>query len=128
MRSNYNKEFRQYNLLMVKYGLVFVLVLLLLTVLTEKYPNFMGVFNSMLQGVGLITLIFVYFLRSKKNYFTPKMSTFIKTRLFPKKIKWMELKSIREYAGNFKMILSKSELTLDTHVIDANSLAELKTE
>jgi hypothetical protein len=52
----------------------------------------------------------------------------IKNTLFPKKIKLYEIKSIREFAGDLKLITEKSEFVIDIQIMEPNSLIELKNE
>ena len=57
-----------------------------------------------------------------------KNGELIKNTLFPKKIKLKEVKSIREFAGDLKLITEKNEFIIDTQIVEPNSLLELKNE
>jgi hypothetical protein len=48
--------------------------------------------------------------------------------LIPKKIDLIEIKSIREFAGDYKLKTDKGEFVINTQIIEPNSLSELKNE
>lgn len=78
-------------------------------------------------SAGLIMLAHYYF-ENKKQYLTLTNGEIIKNTLFPKRIKFNEIKSMREFAGDIKLITVKEEFVIDTQIIDSNSLVELKNE
>ena len=73
-------------------------------------------------------MFIIYYFENRKQCLTLKDGELIKNTLFPKKIKLSEVKSIREFAGDLKLITQKSEFIIDTQIIEPNSLAELKNE
>lgn len=94
---------------------------------------FIGDFSSISInsiGIGIISggilFLVIYYFENKMQYLTLKHGEIVKNTLFPKKIKLNEIKSIREFAGDIKLISEKEEFVIDTQIIDQNSLAELK--
>mgnify|MGYP006111694237 FL=1 len=78
-------------------------------------------------GAGIFMLILYYF-ENRKQYLTMENGELTKNTLFPKKIKLNQIKSIREFAGDLKLITDKNEFVIDTQIIEPNSLVELKNE
>ncbi|WP_426430085.1 hypothetical protein ACPX19_11165 [Winogradskyella sp. HB-48] len=78
-------------------------------------------------GAGFFMLIFYYF-ENRKQYLTIENGELTKNTLFPKKIKLNQIKSIKEFAGDLKLITDKNEFVIDTQIIEPNSLLELKNE
>ena len=78
-------------------------------------------------GAGIFMFI-IYYFENRNQYLTLKNGELIKNTLFPKKIKLAEIKSIKEFAGDLKLITQKTEFIIDTQIIEPNSLIELKTE
>lgn len=78
-------------------------------------------------GAGIFMIV-IYFFEKRKQYLTLKNGTLIKNTVFPKKIKLSEIESIREFAGDLKLISDKNEFVIDTQIIESNSLMELKKE
>ena len=83
-------------------------------------------------GIGQISagifMLALHYFENKKQYLTLKNGELTKNTLFPKKIKLTEVKSIREFAGDLKLLTEKEEFIIDTQIIDSNSLVELKNE
>jgi len=112
-------------------GIFFIaigIILVLLSFLTGEWKDIsiqsIGVGQI---GAGVFMLILYYF-ENRKQYLTLKNGELIKNTLFPKKIKLNQIKSIREFAGDLKLISEKNEFVIDTQIIDPNSLVELKNE
>ena len=80
------------------------------------------------QILAGIPMFIIYYFENKKQYLTLKNGELIKNTLFPKKIKLKEVKSIREFAGDLKLITEKNEFIIDTQIVEPNSLLELKNE
>ena len=73
-------------------------------------------------------MFIIYYFENRKQYLTLKNGELIKNSLFSKKIKLAEIKSIKEFAGDLKLITQKTEFIINTQIIEPNSLMELKTE
>lgn len=80
------------------------------------------------QISGGIFMLTLYYIENKKQYLTLKNGELTKNTLFPKKIKLTEVKSIREFAGDLKLLTEKEEFVIDTQIIEPTSLIELKNE
>ncbi|WP_127844742.1 hypothetical protein [Psychroflexus aestuariivivens] len=78
-------------------------------------------------GGGLFMLL-VYYFEKNKQYLSLNKGELIKNTLFPKKIKLKEIVSIKEFAGDLKLISAKNEFVIDTQIIETNSLLKLKGE
>lgn len=104
----------------------------------HKYSSgnfFTGEWNDILiQSIGVgqlgagVFMLIIYLYENKNQYLTLGNGELIKNTLFPEKIKLNEIKSIREFAGDLKLITEKKEFVLDTQIIEPNSLMELKNE
>ncbi len=83
-------------------------------------------------GIGQISagvfMLALYYFENKKQYLTLKNGDIIKNTLFPSKINLDDVKSIREFAGDIKLITERKEFVIDTQIIDPNSLSKLKHE
>lgn len=112
-------------------GLVFLVIgviLILLALITEDWNN--SSFKSI--GVGQlgagILLLVIYYFENKWQYLTLKNGELTKNTILRKKIKLSEINSIREFAGDLKLITDKKEFVISTPIIEPNSLTELKKE
>ncbi len=83
-------------------------------------------------GIGLIAAgifsLILHFYEKKKQYLTIENGYLIKNALFPKKIDLNEIQQIEKFAGNYILISKSTKLTIDTKIIDENSLIELNHE
>lgn len=71
----------------------------------------------------------MYFLFDKKEYFLTTNNGILKTgKFFEKKIKLSEIERIIEKKNKIILKNNKSELTIETEIIDSKSLSELKSE
>lgn len=127
-KIRYSKERLNHNLRM---GLVFLIIgviLILLALITEDWNN--SSFKSI--GVGQlgagILLLVIYYFENKWQYLTLKNGELTKNTILRKKIKLSEINSIREFAGDLKLITDKKEFVISTPIIEPNSLTELKKE
>ncbi len=127
-KIRYSKERLRSNLRMGIFFIAIGIILVLLSFLTGEWKDIsiqsIGVGQI---GAGVFMLILYYF-ENRKQYLTLKNGELIKNTLFPKKIKLNQIKSIREFAGDLKLISEKNEFVIDTQIIDPNSLVELKNE
>ena len=78
-------------------------------------------------GAGIFMFI-IYYFENRKQYLTLKNGELIKNSLFPKKIKLAEIKFIKEFAGDLKLITQNTKFIIDTQIVEPNSLEELKNE
>lgn len=76
---------------------------------------------------GIFTLILYYF-ENKNQYLTLKNGELIKHTLIPKRVNLAEVKSIKEFAGDIKLIMDGKVFIIDTQVIEPGSLLELRNE
>ncbi len=68
-------------------------------------------------------------LYKKKRYFLTTNNGILKTgKFFEKKIKLLEIERIIEKKNKIILKNNKSELTIETEIIDSKSLSELKSE
>ena len=127
-KIKYSKERLRSNLRVGIFFLAIGIILVLLSFVTGEWENIsiqsIGVGQI---GAGILMLILYYF-ENKKQYLTLKNGVLIKNTIFPKKIKLNHIKSIREFAGDMKLITEKNEFVIDTQIIEPNSLMELKNE
>jgi hypothetical protein len=76
---------------------------------------------------GIIYLI-GFFYQKKHHYLTIQNDILKAHGSFGKSIKLSEIKSIKRFAGDYILKSDKKELTINTQVIEPNSLAELNAE
>lgn len=76
---------------------------------------------------GIIYLI-GFFYQKKHHYLTIQNGILKAHCSFGKSIKLSEIKSIKRFAGDYILKSDKKELTINTQVIEPNSLAELNAE
>lgn len=128
IKIRYSKERLKSNL---RKGIFFVAIGIIIVLLSFLTGDWKGI---SIQSVGVgqigvgVFMFIIYYYKSRKQYLTLKNGELIKNTLFPKKIKLTEIRSIREFAGDLKLITEKTEFIIDTQIIEQNSLAELKNE
>ena len=127
-KIRYSKERLRINLRMGIFFISIGIILVLLSYLTGEWKEI----SIKSVGVGQfgagIFMIILYYFENRKQYLTMENGELTKNTLFPKKIKLNQIKSIREFAGDLKLITDKNEFVIDTQIIDPNSLVELKNE
>ena len=127
-KIRYTKERLRSNSRMGIFFVAIGIILVLLSFITSEWKEISLASIGIGQiGAGLFIFI-IYYFENRKQYLTLKNGELIKNTLFPKKIKLSELKSIREFAGDLRLIAQKTEFIIDTQIIEPNSLAELKNE
>ncbi|WP_133643076.1 hypothetical protein [Zeaxanthinibacter enoshimensis] len=67
-----------------------------------------------------------YFYSRKKAYITIKQGYLYKNLLFSPKLLLTDIKRIRKFAGDYILMTEKAQLTIDTQIIDEDSLEELE--
>lgn len=127
-KIRYTKERLRSNSRMGISFLAIGIILVLLSFITSEWKEISLASIGIGQiGAGFFMFI-IYYFENRKQYLTLKSGELIKNTLFPKKIKLSEIKSIRAFAGDLKLITQKTEFIIDTQIIEPNSLAELKNE
>lgn len=112
-------------------GIFFVAIgifLVLISFITSEWKEISLASIGIGQIAAGISMFIIYYFENRKQYLTLKNGELIKNTLFPKKIKLTEIISIREFAGNLKLITQKTEFIINTQIIEQNSLVELKNE
>ncbi|TXE06485.1 hypothetical protein ES711_13290 [Gelidibacter salicanalis] len=127
-KIRYTKERLRSNSRMGIFFVAIGIILVLLSFITSEWKE-ISLSSIGIGQIGTGIFIFIiYYFENRKQYLTLKNGELIKNTLFPKKIKLAEIKSIREFAGDLKLITQKTEFTIDTQIIEPNSLVELKNE
>jgi len=128
MKIKYSKERLKSN---YKLGLYFViagtLMTIAFTIFNESNEFQLDSTGTGLIGAGIFSLI-IYYYEKEKQYLTIKNGILTKNTLISKNINLKEINQIKKFAGDYKLKTSKSELIIDTQIIDSNSLTELNTE
>jgi hypothetical protein len=70
--------------------------------------------------------VFKFIFYQRQNKYLTIENGFIKRIVHLKKINLTDIKQIKKFAGDY-IIKKKTKLTINTQIIDPNSLAELKT-
>jgi hypothetical protein len=120
MKIPYNKKQLNINLIL---GIVWLINGIIQTYFDEKlrWYNF-GWF--ILSGVYFI----IYVNQKTKNYLTIENGIIKENYPFGRKINLDEIKLIKHFAGDIILKTEKTELTINTLLIDEKSIPELKTE
>lgn len=114
-----------------KLGFYFILTGTIMTIVFTLYDGLNEVQLDS-AGVGLIGggifSFAVYYFENKKQYLTIKNGFLIKNSLFPKKVCLKEIQQIKKFAGDYTLKTNKTDLTINTQIIDENSLLDLNRE
>ena len=72
-----------------------------------------------------IAYLSIYFYQKKYKYVSIENGILTVNRPIGKKLNLTEIKRIKKFAGDYILKTDKKELTINTQIIDPNSLAEL---
>ncbi|WP_447112834.1 hypothetical protein [Psychroserpens sp. BH13MA-6] len=114
-----------------KMGIIFIALGMVLVFLSFSISerNELPLFSIGIGQIAAGIFMFVrYYTKHRTQYLTLKNGELTKNTLFPKTINLAEIISIKEFAGNLKLRTEKTELTIDTQIIEQRSLIALKTE
>ncbi|WP_372518347.1 hypothetical protein [Winogradskyella sp.] len=75
-----------------------------------------------------IAYLSIYFYQRQNKYLTIENGIIKINSPFGKKLNLTEIKRIKKFAGDYILKTDKKELTINTQIIDPNSLAELNAE
>jgi len=120
MRIGYNKRHMNINLI---FGLLW-LVWIFIGILTKAKPNWIDYGWIVISAMYLIG----YFYQRQHKYLTIENGTIKINSPFGKKLNLTEVKQIKKFARDYILKTDKKQLTINTQIIDPNSLAELNTE
>ena len=120
MKIGYKKRQMNINIIL---GLIW-LVWFFIGILTKDKLNWTD------YGWIVISVMYLsgYFYQRKNKYLTIENGFIKENSPFGKKINLTDIKQIKKFAGDYIIKTEKTELTINTQVIDSNSLAELKNE
>ena len=120
MKIGYKKRNLNVNLIS---GLIW-LVWFFVGVFRKEEPNWTD------YGWIFISLMYLglYFYQKNYKYLTIENGIINVNGPFGKKLNLTEIKRIKKFAGDYILKTDKSELTINTQIIDPNSLAELNAE
>ncbi len=120
MKIRYTKKRLKSNLI---FGFIWFFLGLTLLILNE--------FSSRLDYFWIILAIIyfgVYSYEYFNQYLTIENGTIKVNNPFGKKINLVEIKQIKKFAGDYILKTDKKNLTINTQIIEPNSLAELNAE
>ncbi|MEW7281243.1 hypothetical protein ABW636_21830 [Aquimarina sp. 2201CG1-2-11] len=120
MKIEYKKKHLNVNLIL---GLVW-LVWFFVGVFGKEEPNWTD------YGWIFISFMYlgIYFYQKNYKYLTIENGIIKVNSPFGKKLNLTEIKQIKKFTGDYILKTDKKELTINTQVIDSNSLAELNVE
>lgn len=120
MTIRYKKKHLNHNLI---FGVLW-LVLSLLWMFIKENSNWTG------YGFLIISFLFLgtYFYEKKYKYLTFKNGQISVNKPFGKKISLIDIKQIKKIAGDYILETDKTELKINTQIIDEKSLTELNSE
>ena len=120
MRIGYKKKHMNINLI---FGLIW-LVWFFIGILTKDEPNWTDYGWIVISAMYLIG----YFYQRQNKYLTIENGIIKINSPFGKKLNLTEIKRIKKFAGDYILKSDKKDLTINTQIIDPNSLAELNAE
>ncbi|MDB9827953.1 hypothetical protein OAD14_00545 [Flavobacteriaceae bacterium] len=120
MRIGYKKRHMNINLI---FGLVW-LVWFFIGILTKDEPNWTDYGWIVISAMYLVG----YFYQRQNKYLTIENGIIKINSPFGKKLNLTEIKRIKKFAGDYILKTDNKELTINTQIIDPNSLAELNAE
>ena len=117
MHIKYSKKQLRQNLI---FGVIWLLIFI-------GYLSF-GSQSNLRYGYLIMGIFFLsnYLYQKTKHYLTIEGGFLKKNYIFPKKISLKDIKEVRYFAGEYKLISENSELKINTVVIDKTSLKDLK--
>jgi hypothetical protein len=117
MKIQYRKKRLNYSLI---FGILW-LTISLLAIFTKENPSWTD------YGFLIISFLYLgtYFYEKKNQYLTIENGVISVNQPFGKKINFTEIKQIKKFAGDYKLKTDKTELTINTQIIDEKSLVEL---
>ena len=120
MKIGYKKKHLNVNLIIGLFWLIWFFV----RVFEKNEPNWTdyGWIVIFLMYLGL------YFYQKNYKYLTIENGIINVNGPFGKKLNLTEIKRIKKFAGDYILKTDKKELTINTQIIDPNSLAELNAE
>ena len=120
MKIEHKKKHLNVNLIL---GLVW-LIWFFVGVFGKEEPNWTD------YGWIVISILYLwlYFYQKNYKYLTIENGIINVNGPFGKKLNLSEIKRIKKFAGDYILKTDKNELTINTQIIDPNSLAELNTE
>ena len=120
MRIVYKKRHMNINLI---FGLIWLIYFFILS-LTDDEKNW----ND--YGWLIISLAYLstYFYQRQNKYLTIENGILRVNGPFGKRVNLSEIKRIKKFAGDYILKTDKKELTINTQIIEPNSLAELDAE
>ena len=120
MKIQYKKRRLNHSLI---FG-TFWLIISLLGIFTKENPYWTDYAFLIISFLYLGT----YFYEKRNQYLTIENGLISVNQPFGKKIRLTEIKRIKKFAGDYILKTDKTELTINTQMIDPNSLADLNTE
>jgi hypothetical protein len=114
----YSKKQLRHNLI---FGIIWILIFI-------GYLSF-GSQSNLRYGYLIIGIFFLgnYLYQKIKHYLTIENGVLKKNYIFPKKISLEDIKEVRYFAGEYKLISNTNELIINTVVIDKTSLKDLRS-
>lgn len=119
MKIRYKKKRLKFYLIMTIFWLIFGMINLLF--------NDFGKWTTYTWLGISVMYVAIYSYDYFNQYLTIQNGLIQENHLFGKKIKLTEIKQIKKLAGIYKLKTDKTELTINTQIIDEKSLMELNS-
>ena len=120
MKIGYKKRHLNVNLI---FGLIW-LVWFFVGVFGKEEPNWTD-YGWLVISIAYLS---IYFYQKKYKYVSIENGILSVNGPIGKKLNLTEIKRIKKFAGDYILKTDKSELTINTQIIDPKSLPELNTE
>ncbi len=113
----------------LKVGLGFLIIGLVFTIISFIFPESDFISYASL-GIGQmasgVLMLMVYVYERKKQYLTIENGIITKHSLFGKKVDLNESINLRVMGGEYTFLTSKGEITVDSQIMDDESLINFK--
>ncbi|WP_405377568.1 hypothetical protein [Nonlabens sp. Asnod3-A02] len=120
MKIRYKKKYLSFSLI---FGILW-LIISLLGIFTKENPYWTDYAFLIISFLYLGT----YFYGKRNKYLTLENGQIFVNKPFGKKINLNDIKQIKNFAGDYILKTDKTELKINTQIIDEKSLVELNNE
>ena len=117
MKIRFTKKRLRNNLLLGIIWMVFGVAILVFSKNNSfVYVNF---------GMGIL-YIGTFLFENTKQYLTIENGSIVKNKIIPKKLNFTDITQIKKFAGAYILKTEKTELRINTEIIEEDSLSELR--
>ncbi len=112
----------------LRVNLIFGILWLVISLIRLFAPDNNGHWFSLFLLAISILHFFLYYHESVNQYISIENGIIKINSLFGKKMKLADIRKIKKFAGDYTLIFEYEQLTVNTQIIDPESLAKLNAE